>query len=1178
MTKTVWTDLAELDGADPARQDEFGPEVAHALAQLRDANGLELPDAPQASIRGDADRFRAELSTALPGVNRRGFLQLTGSAAVFALAGCWHNKPEVIVPYADQPEGTVLGKPVWWSSVLRDAGRPVPVMVKTYDGRPIKIEGNPDSPVNNGGRVRGACDLVTQASLLNLYDPDRRIRGPAKQVGGTVSDMGWDALDGEVAELLKNGRIALITGSIDGPARRAVIDGMTSAFGDRLTHVAYEPFAPDRAVEARRWSFGTNEAKPPVYHLERADVLLTLGSDFLGGGQTGLRESVAFGDFRRLRGETANAEIGQVIAIEPMLSQTGTVADIRVRASMEQIERFAWGLARALGADVPASLEPKDGNQLEMRAIDGVDAVAWIAKRLQAVKAAGRHSLVYVGGATHMGERSQSLHVAANLINALLGNEGVTVETASVGASVIWGDVAATSEVLAQVGDGIDVVVLAGANPAYSLPGAAAALAKAKAVIVLADRADDSFLAATTAYLAPTQHDLESWGDAEPTAGVYAIQQPVINPLWDTRALEESLMAFTVATLGDAAPATFRVEAAPADPLRKTVCSRQVLWQAQAHGVRPFADLVRSLWSTEVHKASGAIADGATFWTSALATGVVLTAAPKPTAATFNPVVLQSLKPTVVTGTYHLVVSASRAMADGRWANNAWLQEVPDAVSRITWDNYLAVSPFDAATFGADRQTYQSGYANPVVELTINGSVVRLPVHVQEGQHPGTLEVFLGWGRLAAGKVAEGGGPDGDGGFNAFLATDAGLNRWGIPVDSMRLTGDRYRLACTQGHNTMDGRQIVIDDALELYRQDPGKKHRGHHHALWKNGTENDGSMNLSLWGHTHVYAGRRWGMTVDLNQCNGCQACIVACSVENNVPVVGRDEVRKGREMHWMRIDRYFSSPEWYKNHPGQGAEGAKVDADSRVRRLLDVEVAHLPVMCQQCGHAPCEEVCPAMATMHNEEGINVQVYNRCIGTRYCGNNCPYKVRRFNYYEYSKYRFGPQGAASPFTRVMKNLQAELSTTSSEELSRAPLQMMLNPTVSVRSKGVMEKCNFCIQRTRDVREQEKATGTAYNDRSPERVTTACAQTCPTGAIVFGDIHDPDSEVNQVARAAEHRYKLLDNMLNTRPSVLYFQRLRNRPAYQSESDELHLPTAKKGAVESHGEAGAQGGTH
>jgi anaerobic selenocysteine-containing dehydrogenase len=694
MTKIVWKDFAELDSAAKAGDDEFGPEVAQALAHLRTANGLddatsvELPS----RIHGDADRFREEIGTALPGVNRRGFLQLTGAAAVFAMAGCWHKDPEVLVPYAQQPEGSTIGKPVYWSSIVRDSGRAVPVMVKTYDGRPIKVDGNPDSPLNSGKRVHGASDLATQACLLNLYDPDRQIRGPQRKQAGKLADITWDALDADVAGLLKTGKVALITGAIDGPARRAVVDGFQKAFGDRVRHVAYEPFAADRAAEARRWCFGKDQAKPPVHHLEKADVLVTLGSDFLGGGHATLADHVAFGDFRQLRGTGEDANLGQVIAFEPTMSQTGTVADIRVRASMDKIERLAWGLAKALGAEVPDTLNPATGQQLGLTPIDNIDAVTWVAKRLQEVKAAGRHSLVYVGGAVHMGARSKSLYVAANLINHLLGNEGVTVETASVGDSVIWGDAIATGELMAEIAAGeYPVVILAGANVAATVPGAAAALAAAKAVIVLADRADESFAAASTAYLAPSLHDLESWGDAEPRAGVYALQQPIIAPLWDCRGVEDSLMAFAVATLGDAAPEAFRVEIAPANAKLVTVCSRQMLWQGVAKGVRPFADLVRSIWTTTVHGASKSIATADAFWTAVRQTGIATAEVAAPAAVNFNSVAIQALTPTTVSGTFHLVINASRTMGDGRGANNAWLNEVPDPVSRITWDNYLSV-------------------------------------------------------------------------------------------------------------------------------------------------------------------------------------------------------------------------------------------------------------------------------------------------------------------------------------------------------------------------------------------------------------------------------------------------------------------------------------------------------
>nr|MBA3846386.1 4Fe-4S dicluster domain-containing protein [Planctomycetota bacterium] len=512
---------------------------------------------------------------------------------------------------------------------------------------------------------------------------------------------------------------------------------------------------------------------------------------------------------------------------------------------------------------------------------------------------------------------------------------------------------------------------------------------------------------------------------------------------------------------------------------------------------------------------------------------------------------------------FELVLSASRIMRDGAQANNAWLQETSDPVSKATWDNYLAVSTGDWQKLGLPWYAKHT-----VVTLTVGATKVKVPVHMQEGQHPGTLELFLGWGRTRAGQIAMPddtrlrGGIDGVT-VNGFALEGADHQRWGLIADAT-LEIESYEIANTQSHHHMDGRDVALDDVVELHRKDPQLAQRGHHHALWQNGTDGDANGRLSLWNSTHVYPGRRWGMTIDMNQCTACQACVVACTAENNVPVVGRDEVRKGREMHWIRIDRYYSGnsdkAKRAEEHPGDTGHIEK----------LDVEVVFQPMLCQHCGHAPCEEVCPAMATMHNEEGLNIQVYNRCIGTRYCSNNCPYKVRRFNFYEYSKYRAGPQGAGAPFDRVIGNLVSEGSTSSQAEMSQRPLEMVLNPEISVRSKGVMEKCNFCVQRTREVREIEKASGKKHRDGA---ITTACAQACPTEAIVFGDINDESSRVSRTVAAAPtgYAYLLLDKELNTRPSVAYFRRLRNRPATKDDA----LIAAHDAGHDAHGGPDAHG---
>jgi Fe-S-cluster-containing dehydrogenase component len=1154
MSKQVWQDLGELSArqqpiaGSAKRADEFGPEVALALAQLRSQHGLsnascqsEGNKAENIPVVGELhdpglDELRDELQTALPGVNRRGFLQLTGAAAVFALTGCWHKDPDTLVPYFQQPEGTTLGKAVWYSSIVRDSGRATPVMVKTYDGRPIKLEGNPDY-----APLRGKLDTQSQAALLNLYDPDRRQTGPR----GKSGDLTWEQLDAQIGAALSSGGVGLITGPIDGASTRALIDEFAQAFKGRFVHAAYHAYSPDAAVAARSASFGS--AKPPVYHVDRAKILVTLGSDFLGGGETGLAEQVAFGDFRRVKSAgSKSADMGQVICFEPTMSQTGTVSDLRIRVSMDQMIGVAWALARniagKIGRSVPSSAPNIDAAALKLKPVaDGersLPAIDYVADRLIAVRKEGGASLIYVGGATHCGANSIPLHVAANFINEMLGNQGVTVESSSHAASGMHGSVAATRALLAN-NDArlkVDTLIVSGADPLFALAGAADALKNFKTVVVLADRENETFLAAakvTEAYFAPTLHCLESWGDAEFSAGAFGIQQPCIHPLWDCRAAEESLMAFAVSA--KTAPASFTQNTVEADPKQISVCSRKPLWQAAAHGVQSWRNYVQRTWLTALKPKAKVLSDDRTFWNAALARGVLAIdqAIPEGKAA-FKDSAVQAVSSAPIAGK-QLVLSASRVMRDGANLNNAWLQETPDPVSRITWDNYLAISVTDAKEFDLVMPRYDTNYENPVAKLTVGKTTVLVPVHIQEGQHPGTFELFLGWGNSAAGMVAKQAGVGGTG-LNAFALQGPSGECWGIPAQ-IEFTGDTYRLACTQGHNRMEGRDIARDDVLDLHREDPDFKRRSHHHELWNKGKDGKEGGRLSMWHTTHTYPGRRWGMVIDMSTCIGCQACVVACTAENNVPVVGRDEVRKGREMHWIRIDRYYS---------GSG------DDD-----LLDVEVFQQPMLCQHCAHAPCEEVCPPMATMHNDEGVNVQIYNRCIGTRYCSNNCPYKVRRFNYYEYSKYRMGPVNAGAPFERVVKNLVSEGATSSSNELSKAPLQMLLNPVVTVRSKGVMEKCNFCVQRTRDIREGEKATNKKYQDGS---IKTACAQTCPTDAITFGDINDLESEVSKIS-AESHAYQVLDEELNTRPSVAYLRRMRNRPATADEAKKLAHEGAK-----------------
>jgi len=1119
--RRVWRAPEERLVADASvRADEFAPEVARAIADLRTAHGHSNVSCQTEGNSDEAvNELRRELTTSLPAVNRRGFMQLTGAAAVFALAGCYKKHPDTIVPYAHQPEGRTLGQAVYFSSTVRDAGRAIPVMVKTYDGRPIKIEGNPDHPL-----TRGTADVRTQASLLNLYDPDRLQDGPKKRTEQGYANVAWSELDTAVGAALKSGgRIGLITGPIDGPANAALISAFSKAFGGQVLHGVHDTRA-DLAFAAGRGAL--------VRLVDKASALVTFGGDYLA--DIGLEEQVAYGDFRRLRGVGKDADLGHIISFEAALSQTGSAADLRVRVAPDRLAHAAWGVAelvaKATGQQIPATIAASLakiaggkplGEALGLKKIGEQDALDFTAERLVSLKKAGKFSLVYASSHSTARTNAALLLAAVHALNALLGNEGVTVVGAT-SDTAIDANVAPAAAVLAAAAKGeLGTLIISGVNPVFDVPGAAEAIAKVKTVVVLADRLTET--ARVAHFVAPTLHDLESWGDGELRPGVLSLQQPCIAPLWDARAKEESLLAFAVAA-GVTAPEFVQTKPDTKDQKSATaVASGKPLWIALNNGVQSWQRFVQRVWVSTVKAQAKAVADDRAFWNGALARGVLVVPAKAGALAVLTLAADAALPAPVADGELQLVISPSRIMGDGTWLNSAWLQELPDPVSKVTWDNYLAMSFGDVLRLGLAP--------GDVVELKLGTVSVKLPVHIQEGQHPGTLQTFSGWGRArdCAGEIA-------NAGLDPNFSVDVKPLLAG-GVASISKTGANHVLANVQGHNRMHGRDIALDDVLDLHREDPGGKKRHHHRALWGAGTDGKEHGRLSVFGKTHDVVGRKWGMSVDLGSCFGCNACVVACNAENNIPVVGRDEIRRGREMHWLRIDRYYSSEQ--------------DDTD-----MLDVDVIQQPVMCQQCDNAPCEEACPAMATMHNDEGINVMVYNRCIGTRYCSNNCPYKVRRFNWYEYGKYRFGPQGSGDAFGRIAKNLLTSGATSSQAELSKHPLEMALNPEVTVRSRGVMEKCNFCLQRTREIREREKTTNHALRDGE---ITTACAQTCPTKAITFGDLNDETSAVNvQIAQA--HGYKLLDSVLNTRPAVTYLAKIRNRPATAADTGHGEAPAA------------------
>ena len=991
--------------------------------------------------------------------SRRDFLKLVGTGAAFLAAGCARKPVEKILPYVKAPEEGTPGNPVYYASTCNECPNGCGLLVKTREGRPIKLEGNPDHPVN-----AGALCARGQASLINLYDPDR-LRGPVTvdRATGKAAAAGWASVDQRVTLGLKRardagGRVVLLTGTVASPSTRALIRDFTAGF-PAAEHVAYDAISNDAIARANEATYGQRVL--PRYRLDRADVLVTLGADPLGTFLSTVEQARDFAKRRR----PESGGMSRVIAIEPILTLTGTNADRRVRVRPDHLYPVALALAERLGVHAPVSGGPatngsagtngaaSNGSAAPAEDIETTaglpgGTIASIAEELS--QARGK-SLVLADPNAAPAEHAVALQIVANLINSALGNDGVTVDVSGATDTVIGSDEEMLQLVERMRAGEIQALLIHGTNPGYSLPpavGFADAVKRVPFVVSLSDRVDETARLADV--VAAGTHYLESWNDHQPRAGILSVTQPAIAPLYDVRAFQDSLLAWS-RSLGRG-------------PLAQTAGS--------------FHEYMRERWRTQVYPGAGAAATFDLFWEGALRTGVIareeradaVSAARAPRTGSLSaslPAAANGAAPgnggAPAKGALTLVLYTPVMLADGRSANNPWLQELPDPVSKICWDNYAAVSPNRARQLGVREYEMKSD----VVTVDVGHARFDLPVHVQPGLHDDVVAVALGYGRVAAGVVGD---KLGQNGFVLAEATAGRLGLSGIPV-KVTPAGRIAALACVQGHQYTEGRPIVYETTLSEYQRDPGAGNEG-------------GEQLPSMWTR-HQYPGHKWGMTIDLNSCIGCGACMVACQMENNVPAVGKSQVLRGREMHWIRIDRYYSGPP------------------------EDPETVHQPMLCQHCENAPCETVCPVLATVHSSEGLNLQVYNRCVGTRYCSNNCPYKVRRFNWFDYSD-------------------------------KPKPLRLALNPDVTVRTKGIMEKCTFCVQRIRDAKERAKALGVPVRDGD---MVTACQQTCPTSAITFGDQNDPKSRVAEQAKD-ERAYHVLAE-LNTRPAIAYMTKVRNR---------------------------------
>ncbi len=1067
-----------------------------------------------------------------PGMDRREFLRVGGAlaaAGALASAGC-QPPPEATIPFHDMPENLVdgIGRARFFHTVIDGS----PVVVKTREGRPILVAPSADNASGRGLSVRH------HAALMDLYDPDRAA-GPlsVRRGNGPVVASGWAAISPDVVARLKaaGSKAVLLTGPIDSPSLSAAIAGLTARTG--LRHVAWSPIESDAASVAWREAFGGGSIARP--RLDRADLIVGLGAEFLDRPEDGFERG-----FAARRSPDSLAEGGGVpsagggrmsrfVQLEGRLTLTGANADRRIRVRDSHLARVAAGLAhelivvRTLG---PLAADAEVAKALAPFAIDAVAAQtgldANVLKSLAGeLAAAAGKALVVAGGSSGASEAGPAIELAALLLNLTLGAFGAGLLDEAKAEERFTGGGAALSALVEQMAAGrVEVVIVAGVNPVYGAVSSlkfAEALAKVPFVVSLNDRLDETSLLADM--LAPASHPFECWGDASLPNSLVAIQQPVIQPLHDTRGLLDVLVEWGAAAGDPAALAavTEAVAAAAKAPVPATAApasSPSAAWHylraawAARLAIAPATPAFETAWNEVLRKGQwtvpATVAERSAYALPAAPDAGAGSASARPASAPWTKA-SSALSMLAARGDgawagLELQLYPHFALADGRAGNNGWLNELPDPITRISWGGALSIAPrrFDEMKLAnGDLVEIDAGHANVVA-----------PAYRHAGMHYDQVALPLGLGRTACGAIGAGVGP------NAFPLRRFAAGRVisaGLPVKIRKVDGNEA-LAFAQGSDVIDRdrRPLVPVTTLSAYERNP------------EAGTEQQHG-GPSIWSG-HEYPNARWAMTIDLSKCNGCGKCVVGCQAENNIPVVGRQGILDGREMSWMRIDRYYDAPKKDGQWDAEVWDGP-LDVVEEPQTLFE------PMLCQHCENAPCETVCPFVATMHSADGLNQQIYNRCVGTRYCANNCPFKVRRYNYWEFSKKQ------ESAFfrwlvPRIARN--AELNT-------RAPMQMKNNPEVTVRSRGVMEKCSFCIQRIRAAASEAVSEGRSTDHFPDGAVVPACMEACPTGAITFGDVNDPGSRVATLA-AHPRAMRLLD-ALGVKPSISYLTKVRHDKA-------------------------------
>ena len=1028
---------------------------------------LNQSEAYQQSVK---DEFREELpfetddkgflNAVAP---RRDFLKYLGfSTAAATIAASCEIPVKKAIPFVNKPEDIVPGVAYWYATTYIQNGDVLSVLAKVRDGRPIKIEGNELSPLTKGGTSARA-----QASVLDLYDT-ARLRYPTIDNKEVTLEAIDKTIGGALASL-GGAPIVILTSTITSPTTKEVINQFIAKYpGSR--HVQYDAVSYTGLLLANEACYGKRAI--PSYRFDNAKTIVSLGADFLGTWLSPVEFNKQYSLGKKINEK--NPQMNKHIQFESMLSSTGACADERYLHRPSETGTVAVALLNAVNGSGATGI-----NDATLKA--GIEKAA---KELTDNKGA---ALVVSSS------NDTNVQIIVNAINEALQANGKTIDW-STPVNYRQGIDADFAKLVDDMNAGaVGALFIHGANPAHSWYDSNKfinGLKRVRVSISFNSKPDET--TQLCKYVVPDNHYLESWGDAEPKTGYYSLIQPTIYPLFKTRPWQDSVLK----------------------------------WSGAATDYLTF---LKQYWATKL--------GGEMAWDKALQDGVINpTTEPVPAASPFNSGAIATATTALANakkgGNTELLLYENIAIGDGSGATNPWLQELPDPITRATWDNYVVISPAMAKTLlsidlkeNSSADAYEVNPPKPVLKITVNGKSVELPTLIIPGTHPDTVGIAVGYGRSEKlGKTAAGVGKNVYP-FASFNGTTVDYTNPNVTIDK---TGNTYKVALTQTHNvytTDQGKRVEVMKEMSLaeFRKDPleVREERDNELKPW------GGLQNYEKQGTIYPYydkPGIKWGMGVDLNSCTGCGACVVACNAENNIPVVGKSEVLRFHDMHWIRIDRYYSGD------------------------LDNPKVVFQPLMCQHCDNAPCENVCPVAATTHSSEGLNQMIYNRCIGTRYCGNNCPYKVRRFNWADYTRADSFPNNQDQTGVGALDPVVLQMN----DDLTR----MVLNPDVTVRSRGVIEKCSFCVQRLQEgkLKAKKESRPLKSGENNEWDVKTACQQACPADAIMFGNVNDKNSGISQHRRNNPNRLFYVIEQLHTLPNVNYLAKVRNTEEIENKEED------------------------